>query len=110
MADDLTAAMKRFELRRACETARALMTLPRLYGMSGPEVESRAEIKVGNYYSVPCVDIEDGPLSLILPVLGPLHDDHEIPQFGNDAASPHWHVFWPFVPKELYRTLLTAWA
>lgn len=62
-----------------------------------PPVESSEPVKVGRYYSVPCVFV--APWNRTLPIMGPLHEDREVIGFEED----HWHIDWRFVDTQWYR-------
>jgi hypothetical protein len=71
-------------------------------------VEDAKAVLVGEVYLVNVVTSKAPPLPLVLPILGPLHDDAEVPQMG--ASFGHWHVDWRFIPDKLYRIIIQQYG
>lgn len=75
--------------------ALASVGVPRLVR---PPVESDEPVRLGRYYSVPCVFVS--PWKRTVPILGPLHEDKNIIGFPDE----HWHIDWRFVDSRWFRT------
>jgi nitrite reductase/ring-hydroxylating ferredoxin subunit len=92
-------------LSQALQLARSLMRS--VATTSDPiNIEDAKSVTVGEVYLVNVIRGKD--LELDLPVLGPLHDDCEVPEMN--AAFNHWHIDWRFVPDLLYQVITRAFG
>lgn len=77
----------------------SLPTLRYIEERAIPDIETAHEVVVGRYYRVPCtldgyVDWrEPRRLNVVVPILGPLHEDRKFIRF----PQQHWHIDWRFV-------------
>ena len=65
-----------------------------------PPIETATNVRVGKYYSVPCVYWNN--YRFHVPIIGPLHEDVEHINFPH----AHWHIDWRFVRAYWYQSLV----
>lgn len=93
-------------LSYALQTARDLMK-PVSTASNPINVEDAKSVKVGDVYLVNVITSQQ-EMNLDLPVLGPVHEDCEVPEMNADLL--HWHVDWRFIPDMLYQVIVRAFG
>ncbi len=71
-------------------------------------VEAAKVIRIGEVYNVPVVTGTPEFIELDFPILGPLHNDCQVPEMGADYD--HWHIDWRFFPDMLYQVISSAYG